>query len=213
MPLRPEVTQAQQNLALSWWRDPARSAPKVQTSASVSTTTGPRDLRPPTDSTSRLLDLYEQPDPEHHTASKGSLAVRRMFLGMRPRQGPRYAVAIDLIVYGFLETETRRAVANPRRRGSSRRRPRPTSPERSCRLIQAVSQLVPAPSPPAGVLKPSPTHMRPIHSQTTSPTPPPAAYHAPKRARPTPKRCGLRLEGNPDGRSACQARNTVYVRV
>ena len=113
--LRTEVTADQDgNISLRWWRDSKAlgEAKRRDGLYALVTNIGPKQC-----SASRLLALYKDQalsERAHHFL-KGPLAVRPVFLHSNRRAAALVAVcSIALLVYGLIETETRRAIAPAR---------------------------------------------------------------------------------------------------
>jgi transposase len=102
------------NLSLRWWRDQPAIAQTQRRDGlyALVTNMGPHHCSP-----QRLLALYKDQtvsERAHHFL-KGPLAVRPVFLHSNRRAAALVAVcSIALLIYGLIETETRRAIAPAR---------------------------------------------------------------------------------------------------
>jgi transposase len=112
--LRTEVHNDDGNLSLRWWRDPDAVAEAERRDGLYALVT---NMAPHQCSADRLLALYKDQalsERAHHFL-KGPLAVRPVFLHSNRRAAALVAVcSIALLVYGLVETETRRAIAPAR---------------------------------------------------------------------------------------------------
>jgi transposase len=102
------------NLSLRWWRDQQALAETARRDGLYAVVT---NMSPKQCSASRLLALYKgqaMSEKAHHFL-KGPLAVRPVFLKSNRRAAALVAIcSIALLVYGLIESETRRAVAPSR---------------------------------------------------------------------------------------------------
>jgi transposase len=113
--LRTEVNADNEgNLSLRWWRDPDTLAETARRDGLYCLVT---NMSPQQCSSGRLLALYKDQalsERAHHFL-KGPLAVRPVFLHSNRRAAALVAVcSIALLIYGLIETETRRAIAPTR---------------------------------------------------------------------------------------------------
>ncbi len=113
--LRTEVTEDEHgNLSLRWWRDVAALAEAKRRDGLYALVT---NMTPNQCSASRLLALYKDQalsERAHHFL-KGPLAVRPVFVHSNRRAAALVAVcSIAVLIYGLIETETRRAIAPAR---------------------------------------------------------------------------------------------------
>lgn len=101
----------QGNLSLRWWRDRDALAEAERRDGLYALVT---NIAPQRCSADRLLALYKDQalsERAHHFL-KGPLAVRPVFLHSNRRAAALVAIcSIALLVYGLIETETRRAIA------------------------------------------------------------------------------------------------------
>ena len=112
--LRTEVHDDDGNLSLRWWRDPDALAEAERRDGLYALVT---NLAPHQCSADRLLALYKDQalSARAHHFLKGPLAVRPVFLHSNRRAAALVAAcSIALLVYGLVETETRRAIAPAR---------------------------------------------------------------------------------------------------
>lgn len=128
--LRTQVDHDDGNLTLRWWRDPAALTEAERRDGLYALVT---NMAPSHCSPDRLLALYKDQalsERAHHFL-KGPLAVRPVFLHSNRRAAALLAVcSIALLVYGLIETETRRAIAPTRTIGGllpEQRAARPTA--------------------------------------------------------------------------------------
>ncbi len=102
------------NLSLRWWRDPVALAETERRDGLYALVT---NMSAHQCSADRLLALYKDQalsERAHHFL-KGPLAVRPVFLHSNRRAAALVAVcSIALLVYGLVETETRRAITPAR---------------------------------------------------------------------------------------------------
>jgi transposase len=102
------------NLTLRWWRDPDALAETERRDGLYALVT---NIAPHQCSPDRLLALYKDQalsERAHHFL-KGPLAVRPVFVHSNRRAAALIAVcSIALLIYGLIETETRRAIAPAR---------------------------------------------------------------------------------------------------
>jgi transposase len=113
--LRTEVNADQnENLSLRWWRDTDALAETARRDGLYALVT---NMDPHHCSADRLLTLYKDQalsERAHHFL-KGPLAVRPVFLHSNRRAAALVAVcSIALLIYGLIETETRRAITPAR---------------------------------------------------------------------------------------------------
>jgi transposase len=102
------------NLALRWWRDPDALAEAERRDGLYALVT---NMAPHQCSADRLLALYKDQalsERVHHFL-KGPLAVRPVFVHSNRRAAALIAVcSIAVLIYGLVETETRRAITPAR---------------------------------------------------------------------------------------------------
>jgi transposase len=113
--LRTEVkADNEENLSLRWWRDTDALAETARRDGLYCLVT---NMSPQQCSSGRLLALYKDQalsERAHHFL-KGPLAVRPVFLHSNRRAAALVAVcSIAVLIYGLIETETRRAIAPAR---------------------------------------------------------------------------------------------------
>ncbi len=112
--LRTEVRDDNGNLSLHWWRDPDALEDAARRDGLYALVT---NIAPQRCSADRLLALYKDQtlsERAHHFL-KGPLAVRPVFLHSNRRAAALVAAcSIALLIYGLVESETRRAIAPAR---------------------------------------------------------------------------------------------------